>query len=233
MASELLIHEDERVLVVNKPNNLLVHHSHYARNIRELSLVQRLRELIDSDIYPVHRLDRKTSGVIVFAKTKEAAKHLQDQFEAQTTSKKYLALVRGWTEDKGSIDSPIKNEDSGKYRDALTAFKTIEKVECNFPVAPYPTSRYSIVQLSPKTGRMHQLRKHMNKIAHPIIGDPKYGNRHHNHKFEELFGHSKLYLHAQELRFEHPRGEVVSFKAELPAHWKQNLSYLGFHILER
>ena len=222
-----IVYADASVIVVNKPNDLLVHHSYYARNIREESLVQILRN--ECETYPVHRLDRKTSGIMIFAKDKTTAKYLQDQFEAKQVVKTYFALVRGFTDPEGRIDSPVKHADTGKYQDALTYYQTIESVEVDFPVNPYPTSRYSLVELSPKTGRMHQLRKHLNKISHPIIGDPKYGNRHHNHEFQERFGHAKLYLHANSLSLKLPdSNELKTFTATFPEFWKHNLFELNF-----
>ncbi|MBD3638194.1 MAG: pseudouridine synthase [Crocinitomicaceae bacterium] len=222
-----LLYEDSELILVNKPSNLLVHHSHYARNIREESLVQLLRQR--GDIYPVHRLDRKTSGIMVFARNQSSAKFLQDQFERNEITKTYFALVRGYVEAQGSVDTPVKNEDTGKYREALTHYESIAQVEADFPVAPYPSARYSLLRLTPKTGRMHQLRKHMNKIAHPIIGDTKYGNRHHNHTFKDRFGHSRLYLHAHKLSFTHPEsGQKLTFKAGFPKFWKEDLTVLGF-----
>ena len=220
-----VIHEDDNIIVVNKSNNLLVHHSYYARNIREDSLVQHLRE--SGDVFPVHRLDRKTSGVMVFARDKGSARSLQEQFEAHTIEKTYVALVRGFTEERGLIDSPIKNADTGTYSEAMTHFETIESVESNIPVSPYESARYSLIKFNPDTGRMHQLRKHANKISHPIIGDPKYGNRHHNHMFEDKFGHSLLYLHARAISFKVGESKYL-FKAAFPGFWDKNLATLGF-----
>lgn len=222
-----IIFESQNWIIVNKPNNLLVHHSYYARNIREKSLVQILRSNF-AEIYPVHRLDRKTSGIIVFARTKDAARYLQQQFEQGTVNKEYLALVRGYVEDEGIIDTPVRRAESDVYDDACTHYACLASVEVNRSVEPYSTARYSLIQLQPKTGRQHQLRKHMNKIAHPIIGDPKYGNRHHNHAFEEWFGHSKLFLHAHKIAFQDMDGNKIELKAELPDFWSENLVELGF-----
>ncbi|MEX1001408.1 MAG: pseudouridine synthase [Crocinitomicaceae bacterium] len=224
-----VIYEDNDLIAVNKPPNLIVHHSHYARNIKEISLVQQLREYTSASIFPVHRLDRKTSGLLIFAKDKVTAKHLQDQFEAQTVEKTYLALVRGFVTTSGKVDTPVKNEESGKYSPALTFYEPIEQLEVNIPVPPYSTARYSLIALFPKTGKMHQLRKHMNKISHPIIGDPKYGNRHHNQMFQERLHHAELFLHACSIRFIHPSTNIiVNFTVPPPEKWKNTLHSLGF-----
>lgn len=218
-----ILYEDDYCIVVNKPNNVLVHHSYYARNIREDSLLQLLRkQFVDSNFYPVHRLDRKTSGLLLLTKKKEYISKFQDLFSSDSIQKKYYALVRGFCEASGEIDTPVKNPDTGVYKDALTFYKSISQIELNIPVTPYSTSRYSILELEPKTGRMHQLRKHMNKIAHPIIGDHKYGNRHHNQMFEAKFGLDLLFLHAHSLEFKHPfNNENIILNLKVPLFWTE------------
>jgi len=231
-----IIYTDDAILVVNKPNNLLVHHSYYARNIEETSLVQLLKESHGQAIYPVHRLDRKTSGILIFAKSPEIVTVLQQQFDSQSPlgkefEKVYYALVRGFTPPYGTIDSPIKKDESEVYQDALTQYKTIASTEIPFAVEPYSTARYSLVKLEPKTGRFHQLRKHMNKIAHPIIGDPKHGNRHHNHFFINQFNNDNLFLHAAKISFIHPvSGEKLSFSADFPEFWGDILGRIGIGL---
>lgn len=212
--------EDEYYLAVNKPNNVLIHHSYYARNEQEPTLVEIVEKQFGK-YYPIHRLDRKTSGVLLFAKQKEDVAPIANQFENNTTSKLYKALVRGFVDQEGKIDSPVKN-DKGVYKEALTYYRLNDTFHIDIPVQPYPTSRYSFVDFMPKTGRMHQLRIHANKISHPIIGDHRYGNRHHNKMFEEVLGLSNLFLHAQQLTFFHPILEKeISITAELPAFWEE------------
>jgi tRNA pseudouridine65 synthase len=214
-----IIYEDDYCIVVNKPNNLLVHHSYFSRNIEEDSLVQLLKLQGYESPIPVHRLDRKTSGALLLAKHKDFVKPFQDLFESQEISKKYIALVRGHVVESGVIDSPVKN-DRGNYKEALTLFKCVKQIELNIPVEPYATARYSYVEFEPKTGRMHQLRMHANKMSHPIIGDHKYGNRHHNRMFEETLGLPNLFLHAFELRFKHPiSSENLLIQADKPSFW--------------
>lgn len=218
-----IIYEDEYCIVVNKSNNTLVHHSYYARNIREDSLLQLLRQqFVDSNFYPVHRLDRKTSGLLLLAKRKEYISKFQALFTTDQIQKKYYALVRGFCVSSGTIDSPIKNADTGAYKEALTLYKSVAQIELKIPVVPYSTSRYSILELEPKTGRMHQLRKHMNKIAHPIIGDHKYGNRHHNQMFETKFELDFLFLHAFSLEFKHPfLDKNIALHLKVPSFWTE------------
>ena len=197
----------------------MVHHSHYARNIEENSLVELLKLQGFETPVPVHRLDRKTSGLILFVKKKEDAAVFQKLFDEDQIQKTYWALVRGFIAKNGVIDSPVKNE-RGNYKEALTEFTCLETFERDFKIPPYASQRYSLVEFCPKTGRYHQLRIHANKIAHPIINDPKYGNRHHNHYFQEELGIHELFLHARKLEFIHPvEKDYISIEAELPLHW--------------
>lgn len=216
-----VLFEDEYCFVVNKPNNLLVHHSHYARNIEEQSLVELLRQQGFETPIPVHRLDRKTSGLILFVKENGVVQPFQQLFDENLIQKTYWALVRGFINENGTIDSPVKNE-RGNYKEALTEYKRIESFERDFDIQPYPSQRYSLVEFKPKTGRYHQLRIHANKIAHPIINDPKYGNRHHNHYFQQVLGIEELFLHAKELEFNHPfTKERLCLSANLPDFWNK------------
>jgi tRNA pseudouridine65 synthase len=216
-----VLYEDAYCLIVNKPNNVLVHHSHYARNIEAPSLVELLCEQGVEHPIPVHRLDHKTSGVLLFAKSAEYVKSFQELFEQKAITKTYLALLRGHVPEHGIIDTPVKNE-RGNYKEALTAYRSIEHYELDFAIPPYSKSRYSLVEFVPKTGRMHQLRIHANKISHPIIGDPKHGNRHHNHYFQQELQWPNLFLHASKLEFTHPfSGEKLVVVAQLPYFWEQ------------
>lgn len=218
-----IVFEDSYCFIVNKANNVLVHHSHYARNIEENSLIELLKQTGRSDFYPVHRLDRKTSGLILFSKTKEYVSTFQGLFEKNQIEKKYVALLRGHVIDEGSITSPVKN-DRGNYKEAETYFRCLKHIEFPIPVQPYQTARYSLVEFTPKTGRMHQLRIHANKINHPIIGDPKYGNRHHNRMFIEEFDLNYLFLHACSLQFTHPiTKKKILIEISTPEFWKMIL----------
>ena len=222
MVSDIeIVFEDEWIKIVNKPSNLLVHHSKYARNIDEISLCQLINQKEDGFIsHPIHRLDRKTSGLIIFAKQKSIIPLFQDLFDQHHIQKTYLALVRGFVNENGKIDSPIRADEETVYKEALTEYAPMHQFEVNIPVVPYSISRYTFLKLQPKTGRMHQLRKHMNKFSHPIIGDPKYGNRHHNHMFIDELGISNLFLHAQSLEFRHPKtNEHIKVNASFPAFW--------------
>lgn len=213
--------EDDYIIAVTKPCNVLVHHSYMARNMdEETTLLDLLQEQYKHKYYPLHRLDRKTSGIILLAKTREHVSVFQDLFLQNKIQKTYFALVRGFAPESGLIDSPVKGRDANVYKEALTTFKKINKIALNIAVHPYESSRYSLVELNPKTGRLHQLRIHLNKISHPIIGDPKYGDRFHNRMFEKEFYCTNMFLHARKIEFIHPITKLdVCVESRFPSHW--------------
>lgn len=216
-----IIYEDDYLLCVSKPNNILVHHAYHSRNVAdEDSLLQLIFKLKNYKVYPIHRLDRKTSGIILLAKQKEYVSKFQELFTNNEIQKTYFGVVRGFSPDSKTIDSPVKGRDANVHKEALTYLKTLENITLNIPVKPYDSSRYSLVQLSPKTGRMHQLRVHSNKISHPLIGDSKYGDKNHDMMFDENFGWKNLFLHAGKLEFKHPfTSEELILKASFPDDW--------------
>ena len=216
-----VLYEDNECLIVNKPSNILVHHSHYARNIETASLMELLRDSGFPHASPVHRLDHKTSGTLLLAKEQRFVTSFQELFASNTLRKTYLALLRGHVAESGTIDTPVKNE-RGNHKEALTHFRCLEHFELAVPIQPYATARYSLVEFEPKTGRLHQLRIHANKISHPIIGDPKHGNRHHNHHFQLEWNLPNLFLHAEKLVFRQPfTGELIQCNAPLPDFWQR------------
>lgn len=216
-----IIFEDAYIICVNKPNNMLVHHAHHSRNVsEETSLLQLILEETGLKVYPIHRLDRKTSGIILLAKETVHVSKFQDLFTVDAIQKTYYGIVRGYSPTSKIIDSPVKGRDANVHKEALTHLKTLAQITLEIPVKPYDSSRYSMVELSPKTGRMHQLRVHANKISHPLIGDPKYGDKNHNIMFEENFGCANLFLHAGTLEFKHPfTSEDFVLKATFPKDW--------------
>lgn len=214
-----VLYEDDFIMVLNKPNNVLVHHSYYARNIEDDSLLELAEQNNLGKLYPINRLDRKTSGLILLAKAKEFVAEFQNLFTESKIQKKYRALVRGHVMENGVIDSPVKNE-RGNYKEATSKYQPLEYFTLPIPVAPYPSSRYTLLEFEPITGRTHQLRIHANKIAHPIIGDHKYGNRHHNAMFENILQLPDLFLHSYSLEFIHPRtSQNISITRNPPAFW--------------
>ncbi|HHS91768.1 MAG TPA: tRNA pseudouridine(65) synthase TruC, partial [Campylobacterales bacterium] len=208
-----ILYQDEYLIAVNKPSGLLVHKSPIDKRETEFAL-QMVRDQIGKYVYPVHRLDKPTSGVLVFALSTEVAKLLSEQFREHRLQKEYMAVVRGYTELEALIDYELKvilDKKADKDRnpnkepqEAKTYYERLATVELPYAVSRYPVARYSLVKLLPQTGRKHQLRRHMKHISHPIVGDTKYGRNEHNRLFREKFNSHRLLLHANKLTFEHP-----------------------------
>ena len=165
--------------------------------------MQILRDQIGQKVNPVHRLDRATGGLLLFALNKDAEIAMQQQFMDNLVQKAYLAIVRGHTPDKEDIDYPLKKE-NGALQEAFTAYTTIKRAEISVPFGKHDTSRYSLIEVKPATGRMHQIRKHMSHVFHPIIGDRTHGCNKQNKLFKEKWEMTTLLLHASQLKFKHP-----------------------------
>ena len=218
-----IIYQDSYCLLVTKPNNVLVHHAHHSRNkIDEESLLQLIEHQLGARYYPIHRLDRKTSGIILLASKREYVASFQALFTNNEIQKIYYGVVRGFSEDNKVINSPVKGRDALVYREAETHLNCLDKIELNIPVKPYDSSRYSLVELKPKTGRMHQLRIHMNKVSTPLINDAKYGDKNHDLMYAKQFGWKNLFLHAGSLEFTHPfTEEKLILKSSFSEDWIQ------------
>ena len=224
-----IIYEDENLIAINKPHGLLVHQSSIARDATEFAL-QMLRDQVGKHVSPVHRLDRKTSGILLFALDKSAEIAMHQQFMNIQTDKKYLAILRGFAPDSMDIDYPLAKE-NGTMQDALTSFRTLQRAEVNIPFGKHATSRYSLVEATPKTGRMHQLRRHFSHILHPIIGDRTHGCNKQNKFFLEQWNMSTMLLHASELSFTHPvTSERIHLKAQLHDEFKRVLEFMKIII---
>lgn len=198
-----ILYRDDDLVAVHKPAGLLVHRNAHAG--REPFLLQLLRDQLGTRLYPVHRLDRPTSGLMIMALSPGAAGILARQFAAQEVRKAYVAVVRGFTDVTGVIDSPLKSE-SGTEAQARTEFTRLGIAEVPHPVGPHPTARLSLVRVEPRTGRTHQIRRHFAHIRHPLIGDVLRGDGRQNRFFREHFGVRRLLLASVELRFRHPAG---------------------------
>ena len=208
-----VIYRDEYLIAIHKPAGLLVHRTVLDRNETRFA-VQLLRDQIGQYVYPVHRLDRGTSGVLLFALDKEIGKPVSAQFEAQQVDKTYLAVVRGHPPEAGSIAHALTRQyDDYEFRSAnasteaqpaVTHYRRLAVTELPHQVDIYPTSRYALLELKPQTGRRHQLRRHLKHLAHPIIGDATYGKGRHNRLFQELFGCRRMLLACLEMQIAHP-----------------------------
>ncbi|MEA3228954.1 MAG: tRNA pseudouridine(65) synthase TruC [Campylobacterota bacterium] len=208
-----ILYQDKYLVAINKPSGLLVHKSIIDRG--EIYFAMKiLRDQIERWVYPIHRLDKPTSGVLLFALDSATAKIMSEQFKEHTIEKTYIAIVRGYIEERGYIDYPlsvkldkIADKDSKALKepqDAQTAFKRLDTIEVDFAVGRYEKSRYSLVELKPKTGRKHQLRRHMKHLSHHILGDTKYGRGEHNKMIRKEFDCHRLLLHATQLKISHP-----------------------------
>ena len=230
------IYRDQWLLVVHKPASLLVHRRPIDRHETEFAL-QYARALNGGEhVYPVHRLDRPTSGLLVFARDPDTASVLGKALMAGEVHKTYLAMVRGWPAPEGVIDHPLREHPTDRrckdepqpVRDALTRYRRLASTEIPVEIEGYPVSRYSLVALLPATGRKHQLRRHMQHISHPIIGDTNYGRTKHNHYFAQAFGQSRLMLAATAMTFAHPvSGTPLELRAAPEASFMQMLSIFG------
>ena len=198
-----LLHTDADVVAIDKPPGLLVHASsldaHEARNALDL-----LRAQLGMPLWTVHRLDKATSGVLLFARHVEAARSLGTAFESGLVRKRYLALVRGWPPDAGEIDQPLARDpelpSTGQPRvPALTRYRRLACHEWPFPDGRHATSRYALVEVEPLTGRRHQIRRHFKHIAHPLVGDSTHGKGAHNRAVAQWLGVARLWLHASRL----------------------------------
>jgi tRNA pseudouridine65 synthase len=224
-----IIYQDEYLVAINKPHGLLVHRSSIANDVTEFAL-QILRDQLNRHVHPAHRLDRKTGGVLLFALDKQTEKLMQTQFMDNQVSKKYLAIVRGHTPDEEDIDYALRKE-NGTLQDAFTHYKTLARTELDVPLGSHPTSRYSLVEAHPQTGRMHQLRKHFSHIFHPIIGDRTHGCNKQNKLFKERWQMETMLLHASELSFKHPiTGQQILIEAPLQDEFLRVLSFMNMAI---
>lgn len=213
MPLEILFFDDQ-LIAINKPHGLLVHRSSIASDAKEFAL-QLLKNQIGRWVNPVHRLDRKTGGVLLFALDKETEKAMQHAFAENKVQKKYLAIVRGHTPDEQDIDYPLR-KDNGVLQDAFTTYRTLQRAELDVALGAHATSRYSMVEARPTTGRMHQLRKHFSHIFHPIIGDRTHGCNKQNRMFKQAWNMDTMLLHASELSFQHPvTGIQIHIRAPL------------------
>ena len=197
--------------------------------------MQRLRDQLGRAVYPAHRLDRATSGVLLFALSPEIRSALGAAFEAGAVTKRYLAIVRGWPPAERLIDHPLRRLAADgtvvgpAARSAVTALATLATTEVEVQVDRYPQARYALVALDPATGRRHQLRRHLKHANHPIIGDTSYGQGRHNRLFRERFACGRLLLHAWQVRLAHPAlGRPLSITAPPPADFVAVAAALGW-----
>ncbi len=208
-----IIYQDEHYIAINKPTGLLIHPSMIDKH-EKVNAIALLQEKIGQKVYIIHRLDKPTSGVLLFALSSEAARKGSEAFASKEMKKTYLTVVRGYTDKQGLIDSPLsdvadklmdkKKMRNNNMRPATTGYRKISQAVLPVLISRHPTSRYSLLEVHPKTGRMHQIRRHLQRIHHPIIGDTTHGDHKHNHYFRDNLNCPRLLLASTELIFLHP-----------------------------
>lgn len=233
-----ILYQDEWLVAVNKPSGWLVHRSWLDRD-EKVVVMQTVRDQIGQHVFTVHRLDRPTSGVLLMGLSGDVGRLLAQQFEQHVIRKRYHAIVRGWLEDEAVLDYPLLEEldkiaDKFSRQDrepqpAVTHYKGLATVEMPVATGRYPTTRYSLVELNPETGRKHQLRRHLAHLRHPIIGDSRHGDLRQNRSAAEHFGCNHLMLHASRLSLVHPvTGQPLIIEASLDTAWMTALSQFGW-----
>jgi len=221
-----IIYQDEYLVAISKPHGLLVHRSSIAAN-HEVFALQLLRDQIGQKVYPIHRLDSKTSGVLLFALDPVTNAAVQNQFSNNQTQKMYHAIVRGYFPNEITVDHPVINA-RGKMKDAITEFSLLNQAEINVPMGKFQTSRYSLIEARPQTGRMHQIRRHLNHLRHPIIGDRPHGCSKQNRLFKQKWDMTTTMLHAKRLVITHPvSGAELVLQAEYSSEFLRVMEILG------
>ncbi|MDT0593690.1 tRNA pseudouridine(65) synthase TruC [Glaciecola petra] len=212
-----IIYQDDDIVAVHKPSGMLVHKSKIDRH-ETVFLLQVLRDQIGQYVYPIHRLDKPTSGIILFGLNPKIAKALSQAFVSKQIEKSYIAVVRGFVNDQ-IIDYPLKEvldkmtdakaQKDKAAQDAITSLETLAYLEFDSPLGKHQTARFSLVKLLPKTGRKHQLRRHMAHIRHPIIGDTTHGDGKQNRYAIQHLQIKRLALVAKDIKFKHPNSDTL------------------------
>lgn len=235
-----VIYRDAQLIAVHKPSGLLVHRTTLDRHETRFA-VQILRDQIGQHVYPTHRLDRGTSGILLFALDPSVARAVGALFETQQVDKTYLAVVRGHPPEAGCIEHPLSRQfDDYEFRadpadsapqTALTRFRRLATIELPFAVDRYPSSRYALLEVKPETGRRHQIRRHLKHIAHPIIGDATHGKGRHNRFFQQRFDSHRMLLACTAMQLAHPvSGERLVLDAPPADDFSRVLDRLGWSL---
>ncbi len=228
-----ILFRDQWITLLNKPSGLIIHRT--ALSSDSDSVVENLREMYEAPPSPVHRLDRPASGILICANDKETARRLCESFLDGRVHKRYHAVVRGWITTPGDIEIPLQRyvqgkalKDSKEMQEALTHYVPLKTGEIPVANNRFPSSRYSLIEAEPVTGRYHQLRRHLARIGHPIGGDTSHGDLRHNTILHNYCGNQRLLLHAHSISFPHPAsGKIVSFRAPYPQEFERVIVSLG------
>lgn len=233
-----IIYQDEYFVAVNKPAGMLVHRSWLDKHETQF-VMQTLRDQIGQHVFPLHRLDRPTSGVLIFALSSEVASQVMPMFANHEMEKTYHAIVRGWILEEGRLDYALKVEldkiadkhasQEKEAQEAVTDYKPLAHVEVPHSISRFPTTRYCLMELQPLTGRKHQLRRHMAHLRHPMVGDTTHGDGKHNKLFREVYDSHRLLLHASRLEFVHPfTQKMLVLEAGLDETWLKLCDEFGW-----
>lgn len=230
-----ILYLDDHLAAVYKPAGLLVHRSNIARGQDRHFALQRVRDQLGRPVFPAHRLDRKTAGILLFALDSETMRRLKVLFDDHAIQKNYLAVVRGHAPEVGEIDRPLKKafltseqKKEAEPQSAVTRYRRLATAELPFPVGRYQTARYALLEVMPQSGRTHQIRRHLAGISHPIVGDTRYGDSAHNRLFREQFATHRMFLIAHQLAFPHPNnGELIDIKTKLDEEAADILERVG------
>lgn len=218
-----ILYQDEDLVAIDKPAGFHVHppENRDARVPRTRICLSLLRAQVRRYVYPIHRLDVATSGVLLWALNPDAASALNRSFREHEARKSYQAVVRGFVEEEFSVDLPLESDSTGSPIPARTDFRLLSRLELDIAVGKkFPKARYSWIQAFPQTGRFHQIRRHLNRISRPILGDCEHGDSHHNRFFREKLGIPGLCLRAFALELPHPRtGEPLRIEAPVNDRW--------------
>jgi len=230
-----VLHLDERLVAIAKPAGLLVHPSGLDAH-EQVSALKLLRDQLGERLWPLHRLDKATSGVLLFARDAEAAREVGLAFEQGRVRKRYLALVRGWPAPEGVVDRDLARDpelpSAGQERlPAVTRYRRLAAFEWPFSVdARHATSRYALMDIEPLTGRRHQIRRHFKHIAHPLVGDTTHGKGAHNRAVAQWLGVQRLWLHAAAVELPTASGAFLRIEAPRGPEWGA-LEQLGSDVL--
>ncbi|MGY5613660.1 tRNA pseudouridine(65) synthase TruC [Vibrio brasiliensis] len=233
-----IVYQDEYFVAVNKPAGMLVHRSWLDKHETQF-VMQTLRDQIGQHVFPLHRLDRPTSGVLIFALSSEVASQVMPMFANHEMEKTYHAIVRGWIMESGRLDYALKVEldkiadkhasQDKEAQEAITDYQPLAQVEIPHSTGSFPTTRYCLMEMKPLTGRKHQLRRHMAHLRHPIVGDTTHGDGKHNKLFRELYDSHRLLLHASSLKFVHPFTQrEITIEAGLDETWQKLCAEFGW-----
>jgi tRNA pseudouridine65 synthase len=206
-----IVYQDDDIVAVFKPAGVIVHRGP-STGKEEPILLQILRDQLEQFLYPVHRLDRPTAGIVLMAKSSQVASKLGEMFMSQQVHKHYQALVRGHMPGECKVDRPLlhpkyfEERFSGEHplQAAITHFRCLRHYEVPWPASGFETSRFSLLEIRPEYGRWHQIRRHLNCLGHPIIGDHRHGDHRWNQMFYQRTGIYRMLLTAMRLDFRHP-----------------------------